>query len=128
MRLQNAAPRSASRLFAIFAIASLVPVLVLGFVLAGSYRRDANARGLSEGRAEAGLLARTAVAPLLTGRDLRSNLTSAETTALTKMSGAAIASGQIVRLRVRNLDGTVVFATDNVGLHDPADDEALAAA
>jgi diguanylate cyclase (GGDEF)-like protein len=128
MKLQNAAPRSASRLFATYAIASLVPVLLLGFVLAGSYRRDANARGLSEGRTEAGLLARTAVAPLLTNRDLRSNLTPAETTALRRMSTEAISAGQIVRLRIRDLDGTVVFATDNAGLHDPADDGALDAA
>jgi diguanylate cyclase (GGDEF)-like protein len=128
MRLQNAAPRSASRLFAIFAISSLVPVLLLGFVLASSYRRDANARGLAEGRTEAGLLARTAVAPLLTGRDLRTNLSAAETLRLRRMSSEALASGQILRLRVRDLDGTVVFATDNAGLHDPADDEALDAA
>ncbi len=105
-----------------------MPVLLLGFILADSYRRDANARGLSEGRAEAGLLARTAVAPLLDGRDLRSTLSVPETAALQRMSSAAITAGQIVRLRLRDLDGTVVFATDGAGIHDPADDEALDAA
>jgi diguanylate cyclase len=129
MRLQKtAAPRSASRLFVTYAVASLVPVLLLGLVLAGSYRRDANARGLSEGRSEAGLLARTAVAPLLSGRDLRDNLTAGETRSLRRMSREAIASGQILRLRLRNLHGTVVFATDNNDLHGLADDDALAAA
>jgi diguanylate cyclase (GGDEF)-like protein len=44
------------------------------------------------------------------------------------MSTEAISAGQIVRLRIRDLDGTVVFATDNAGLHDPADDGALDAA
>jgi diguanylate cyclase len=128
MTLRSAAPRSASRLFAVYAIASLVPVLVLGLVLAGSYRRDANMRGLSEGRAEAGLLARTAVAPVLSGATIGTSLTRSEASAMRQMSGTAVADGQIVRLRIRNLDGTVVFATDNAGLHDPADDEALDAA
>jgi diguanylate cyclase (GGDEF)-like protein len=103
-------------------------VLLLGLILAGSYRRDANARGLAEGRSEAGLLARTAVSPLLNGRDLRGGLTPSEVASIRRMSRVAINAGQIVRLRIRDLAGTVVFATDNAGLNDPADDEALDAA
>jgi diguanylate cyclase len=128
MKLHAAASRSASRLFALYALVSLVPVLVLGLVLAVTYRHNADQRGLAEGRAEAGLLARTAVAPLLSGRPLSASLTPAENAALRRMSTAAVSDGQIVRLRVRDLAGTVVFATDNAGLHDPADDEALDAA
>jgi diguanylate cyclase len=128
MKPRAAAPRSATRLFAMYAIASLVPVLVLGLVLAISYRGDANARGLSEGRSQAGLLAHTSVAPLLSGHDLRQRLTPRESRSLARMSQAAIASGQILRLRVRDLDGVVVFASDPGGMNDPADDEALDAA
>jgi diguanylate cyclase len=127
MKPHSAAPRSASRLFATYAIASLIPVLVLGLVLADSYRRDANARGLSEGRAKTALLARTAIEPRLTGQDLRAGLSPTERSALQQMSANAIASGQIVRLRVRDLDGEVVFASDSTHAEE-ADDEALDAA
>jgi diguanylate cyclase (GGDEF)-like protein len=128
MKLHGAAPRSASRLFAVYALTSLVPVLVLGLVLAGGDRRDANARGVTESRTEAELLARTAVAPIFSGQVLHAGLTPAESAALHRMSRSAIASGQIVRLRIRNLNGTVLFATDDVGLHDAADADALEAA
>jgi diguanylate cyclase len=129
MGLRTGAPRSAARLFAAFALASLVPVLVLGLVLAGSYRRDAAARGLAEGKSEAALIARMAIEPLLgDDRSLRRGLTPKETRSLMRMSRTAKLDGQIQRLRLRDLQGTVVFASDGKGLHDPADDEALNAA
>jgi diguanylate cyclase (GGDEF)-like protein len=109
-------------------IASLVPVLALGLVLADTYRQDANQRGLSEGQAEAALLAHTAVEPLLGGHNLRSGLQPAETAALKRMSSEAVSTGEIVRLRVRALSGKVVFSSDGTGLNDTADDEALDAA
>ena len=69
-----AAPRSMVRLFAVYAVISLVPVLVLGLVLASSYRHEAKRRGLAEGRSEAALLARTAVQPQLDGNPLAGNI------------------------------------------------------
>ena len=51
-----AASRSMARLFAVYAVISLVPVLVLGLVLASSYRHEAKRRGLAEGRSEAARL------------------------------------------------------------------------
>ena len=128
MKSHAAAPRSASRLFAVYAIASLIPVLVLGLVLAGSYRRDANDRGLAEGKAKAALLARTAVVPQLSGRTLRSGLTNRETADLRRMSVAAIGSGQVLRLRIRGIDGNVIFGINSSGLSIAADDEAEDAA
>jgi hypothetical protein len=55
-------------LFATYAVVSLVPVLVLGFVLANAIRHQADQRGLAEGRSEALLVAQTAIEPQLTGR------------------------------------------------------------
>jgi diguanylate cyclase (GGDEF)-like protein len=127
MKSPAATPRSASRLFATYVIASLVPVLALGLVLADTYRGDANARGLAEGRAQAGLLAHTAVEPLLAG-GLRGGLTPSEIAGLRRMSAEAVAAGQVVRLRVRALNGTVLFSSDGTGLTGAADDEALDAA
>jgi diguanylate cyclase (GGDEF)-like protein len=116
------------RLFATYAFASLVSVVILGLVLASSYRAEANKRGLSEGRNEASLLAQTAVAPVLAGGRPQSSLSRGELAALQRMSATAIGSGKVVRLRVRSLDGQVLFASDPGGASDPEDDEALEAA
>jgi diguanylate cyclase (GGDEF)-like protein len=105
-------PRSAGRLFATYAIASLIPVLVLGLVLASNYHRNANSRGLAEGRTEAGLLAQTAVGPLVSSHSLPNVLSAAATARLQRLSNEAIASKQIVRLRLRNLAGQIIFASD----------------
>jgi diguanylate cyclase (GGDEF)-like protein len=121
-----AAPASARRLFALYAVVSLVPVLVLGTVLLTLVQRQADRRGLAEGVSEAGLLGRTAVAPLLDGHDLRQRLRADERTALARSVGQAVAAHQVMRLRLRDLDGHVVFSDDNSG--DPPDDESLAAA
>ncbi|MCU1373147.1 MAG: Phytochrome-like protein cph2, partial [Actinomycetia bacterium] len=120
--------RSTARLFLTFAAVSLVPVLVLGLVLAATYRGEARRRGLAEGRAAAALVARTAVEPLLDGTPLGSGLSEAEENSLTRLVGRSIQHGDLLRLRLRSLTGRVVFAEDpsHVGL--PGDDEALEAA
>jgi diguanylate cyclase (GGDEF)-like protein len=121
-------PRSVSRLFAVYAIASLVPVLALGVVLADSYHQDANSRGLAEGRAEAALLARTAVQPLVSSAHLHKGLSPAEINSLDRVSSELIQSGQVVRLRIRALDGAIEYASDGDTHSGAADDEALDAA
>ena len=117
---------SVRRLFAVYALVSLVPVLALGAVLLVLLHRQASARGLAEGRTEAVLLARTAVAPLLTGHDLRDGLLPQERARLTRSVTTSVADKQVLRLRVRDLKGKVVFADD--GTKGQADDEALDAA
>ena len=124
----STSPGSALRLFLLFAVVSLVPVLVLGLVLAASYRTDAAARGLAEGRAQAQLFAHIAVEPLLAGADLGQPLTAQEVAALDRMSESAVAGGEIVRLRLRDLDGRIVYSSDGSGDPNEADDDALAAA
>ncbi len=116
------------RLFATYAAISLIPMLILGVVLVKSLRGEAMDRGLAEGRAEAVLVARTAVEPLLTGRALGGGLTAGERTGLRRLTTAAIAEGDLLRLRLRDLAGTVVFSDDGSGYGDHAEDEALDAA
>ncbi len=111
-----------------YAVVSLVPVLILGLVLAASYRSDAAARGLAEGRAQAQLFAHVAVEPLLAGADLGRPLTDREVAALDQMSESAVAGGEIVRLRLRDLDGRIVYSSDGSGAVDEVDDHALEAA
>src|SRR5947209_18540155 len=101
---------SMTRLFALYAVASLVPVLVLGFVLAQSFRAEANRHGLSEGVAEAGLIARTALQPLLGNRTLPARLTSAETASLRPLAAGPVSRGAVLRLRIRDLRPRVVFS------------------
>jgi len=48
--------RPGSRLFLIYAIASLVPVLVLGLVLSRGYRHETLVRALAQGRAQAAVI------------------------------------------------------------------------
>ncbi len=118
--------RSVRSIFAVYAVVSLVPVLLLGAVLLTLQNRQGDQHGLTEGRAKADLLARTSIAPLLTGHDLRAGLSPAERAALQRSVTLAVKDQQVLRLRLRDLDGRVVFADD--GSSSLADDEALDAA
>ncbi|SDJ39425.1 diguanylate cyclase (GGDEF) domain-containing protein [Frankineae bacterium MT45] len=123
-------PGSVRRLFAIYAAVSLVPVLLLGALLMAQLRAEGNARGLAEGRAEADLIARSGIAPVLDGRDLRLGLSAAEGDALSRSIKSAVADHSVLRVRLRDLDGNVIFSDDKVGIQDGegADDESLDAA
>src|SRR3954469_7138119 len=73
---------TARRLFVVYALVSVVPVLLLGTCLLALSHRQANVRGLSEGATEANLVARTSIAPRLGEHSLSDGLTAAETDAL----------------------------------------------
>src|SRR4051795_3506989 len=77
----TAAPRSnrtGARLFAMYAVASLVPVLVLGAVLIRGYRHDGLAHALDQGRAQAAVIDQMAIAPAVRHADLSHGLSHAE--------------------------------------------------
>jgi diguanylate cyclase len=116
------------RMFAIYAVISLVPVLALGFLLVTSIRNEAQRRGMSEGRSEATLIARTAVEPLLDGRPLSLGISPSEHQALSRLTVAAIGDGDILRLRLRDLSGRVKFSDDGSGFRSRPEDEAIEAA
>ncbi|MDQ1501292.1 MAG: diguanylate cyclase [Actinomycetota bacterium] len=120
--------RSVGRLFAPYAAISLVPVILLGVGLGVSYGHDARQRGLAEGRSEAALIAETAVAPVLDGHPLSEGLSPAERAGLERMASGAVRGGSVLRMRVRDLNGLVVYADDGSGLNDVPDGEALEAA
>jgi diguanylate cyclase (GGDEF)-like protein len=122
------APRSMRGLFATYAAISLVPILLLGVVLAGNLRGRADQRGLAEGRSEAILVARTAVEPLLGGRPLGLGVGRVERAALRRLATEAVGEGDILRFRLRDLEGRVVFSDDGSGFGGLPNDEALGAA
>src|SRR5947209_7257083 len=128
MRAALRAPRSTARMFALYAAISLIPVIVLGVILGASLRSEANRRGLAEGRSEAILLAHTGVQPPLSGDLLEHGLRPSERAGLERLGSLALARGEVLRLRLRDLTGRVVFSADGSGFNEPADDEALDAA
>ncbi|SFP11818.1 diguanylate cyclase (GGDEF) domain-containing protein [Geodermatophilus dictyosporus] len=101
-----------TRLFAAYAAASLVPVVVLGAVLAAGIRQDAVDRALEYGRAQAAVVEEMAIGPALRGQDLRTGLTQAERERLSAATDLAVFRGSILRLRLRDFSGTVLFADD----------------
>jgi diguanylate cyclase (GGDEF)-like protein len=119
---------SPARLFAIFSAMTVIPVLALGLLLANGLRAEARNRGISEGQAEASLLARTAIEPLLDGRPLSRGISAAEVAQLRLMVKRATGQGRVLRLRLRDLTGRVVFSDDGSGLRERPEDEALASA
>ena len=116
------------RLFAMHAAVSLIPVLLLGMALALTYRSEAQDRGLAQGRSKALLLAEAGVEPMLDGRPLSEPLTSTEDTNLHKLVNLTRQDGQVLRIRLRDLGGQVVFSDDGSGFSEPVDDEAIDAA
>ena len=110
-------------MFALYAAISLVPVLLLGLVLAVSLRNEAKRRGLAEGRSEAALIAHSAIEPLLDGRPPEGRGHSArEAAGLRRVAATVIRRGDVLRLRVRNLAGQVVFSPDGSGRGDEDED------
>jgi diguanylate cyclase len=133
MAFSGTRPHSVQRLLAKYALLTLIPVLLLAVVLAISFRHTTNQRGLAEGVSEATLVAQTAVEPQLdSARPLSDGLTQRERSRLERLVHLAVANKNVLRLRLRDLSGEVVFSDDHSGTEsrqdDDDDDEALEAA
>lgn len=102
---------SGIRLFVLYAVASLIPVVMLGVLLAGQVAAQANARGLARARADARLVSQGIIAPLLGDAPLPAGLGPA-TPDLRHNIAAIVADRQVLRLRLRDLDANVVFTSD----------------
>jgi len=110
-----------------YAVVSLVPVLLLGGALLTLLGRQGQAHGVAEARAQVNLLAQTTITPLLGDRDLRTGLSDTQMAALQRNVSLAIADQQVLRVRLRDLDARIVYADDGSGDRsgDAPDDEAL---
>ena len=121
--------RAGSRLFALYAVASLVPVALLGAVLVNDYRVGGLERGRDQGRAQAAVIAEMAIAPALVGHDLAQGLTDVERARLRAATDRSIYSGSVSHLRLRTFDGGVPFSDDDLALGAlPVSDPAFRAA
>jgi diguanylate cyclase (GGDEF)-like protein len=104
--------RTGSRLFLIYAIASLVPVLLLAAVLSHGYRQETQDRALAQGRAQAAVIEQMAIAPVLAPHDLGEGVRARERRRLLEATELSIFSGSVVRLRLRSFTGGIVFSDD----------------
>ena len=120
--------RSGLRLFATHAVVCLVPVALLGAALAYTYRAQAQDRGLTEAKDKATLLAKTGIEPQLDDTPIGNPMSEIEDSRLRRLVYLTTGEGQVLRLRLRDLSGHVVFSDDGSGFAGPADDEALEAA
>ncbi|MGY1608829.1 putative bifunctional diguanylate cyclase/phosphodiesterase [Geodermatophilus sp. SYSU D00700] len=112
MRRSSSPGVAGTRLFAVYAAASLVPVVLLGGGLAAGIRQDAVDRALEYGHAQAAVVEEMAIAPALRGQDLATGVTGAELERLRAATDLAVFRGSILRLRLRDFSGAVVFADD----------------
>ncbi len=118
--------RRGARLFAVYAISSLIPVVILGLVLATTYRAEANRSGLSEAHRQAALLADDVVSPAIGDRPLVGTVPSAAAPILVAAFARAHESDQLLRLRVRDMSGAVVWSDDGSGRSAaPVEDEVI---
>jgi diguanylate cyclase (GGDEF)-like protein len=106
------ARRAALRLFLAYTLASLLPLLALAGALVQDLRAEAVARGLDQGRAQSAVVEEMAIAPALSGVDLRQGLSTAEREMLQDATDLAVYRGSLVRLRLRDFDGGVVYSDD----------------
>ena len=121
--------RVGAGLFAVYAIASLVPVAVLGAVLVHGYHDSGINRAEEQGRAQAAVIEQMAIAPAIGGADLSEGLGPPHQDRLHAATDLAIFHGSVVRLRLLAFDGTVSFSDDGSVLGAlPVDDPAFRAA
>ena len=116
-------------LFAVYAGASLVPMVALGAVLAVTYRADTNNSAMAEARSQASLLADDVVGPQLGATPLHGSIPATARPAIAAAFNRASGENRLLRLRIRDMAGVVVWANDVSGQTDAApDDEAADAA
>lgn len=117
--------KQGSRLFALYVLASLIPISVTGAVALRGDTQAADKFGLDWARAQAVVIEQMAIAPALRGADLSLGLNTAERDRLQSATDLAIFNGTVSSLRLRSLTGAVQFSDDgsvtgSVPVSDPA--------
>ena len=101
--------RTGFGLFAFYALVTLIPIAILGLLLAQSFRSDLEERGLEQGVAVANSVARSAIDPNLSGARLARGPNASERTALLRVIIPLLRSGDALRIRLRDRAGHVIF-------------------
>ncbi|HEY5474901.1 MAG TPA: hypothetical protein VIK32_17150, partial [Candidatus Limnocylindrales bacterium] len=118
-----------SRLFALYVLASLIPISVIGAVAVRGDTNSGNEFGRDWGRAQSAVIEQMAIAPALRGADLSQGLDKAERGRLQSATDLAIFNGTVSHLRLRSFTGAVEFSDDGSAAGSvPANDPAFRAA
>ena len=118
------------RLFATYALVSLVPMLVLGAAINGMLRHQIDDRALTEAVARAETIADGTIEPILSGGDLAAGLTPTQRADMARVTTALYGNASVLRLRIRSVDGAIVFdpAHPDAPVRPVTDDEVREAA
>jgi hypothetical protein len=92
------------------------------------HARHCRQRGVAEGRSDAMVVAETAVEPEFNGRPLSLALTVSDRADMRSLVPTAVGEHNVLRLRLLDLAGNVVFSDDGSAFKDTPEDEALDAA
>lgn len=95
--------------FVAYAAATLVPVVWLGVVLSSTFTDEVDRAALREGEMQARAIADSAIEPFLRGQPLSIGLTSDERQIIRQTTGNLLAQGRVLLLRLRDVDGRVMF-------------------
>jgi len=112
-----------------FAIVSLIPIVLLGLVLAQTVRSQIHERALANARQDAELAARLGIQPLLSPADLSPGLSRSRLEALDGRFRTVLLGKEVARIKIWNRAGRVVYSDNRriVGRSFPASDELEAA-
>jgi len=100
--------QNGSRLFAIYALATLVPMLILGVVVNRMIREEIDDRAMTEAVNRAETISDATVEPAI-GDRLGSTLTVAQRHRLIVATASLTGDARVLRLRIRGIDGTILF-------------------
>lgn len=108
-----------------FGLLALVPVVVLGAVLAHVLNADVQQRYLETSRSSATLIAQVGIQPLLTAQLVAAGASPSDIAQIdAKLQGAAVAD-EVQRIKVWNRAGTIAYSDNHslIGKTFPIDDD-----
>ncbi len=107
--------RGAAR-FGAYLGATMLPVVWLGLVLTQTVTNQVDVAALHQGESQARSLATGAISPFLDDGQLSDGLTKTQRDSLARSTSHLISQGDVLQLRIRDLDGQIVFdASDPYG-------------
>lgn len=95
------------------ALLSLVPILVLGFILARVLQSQITARTLADAGQSARLIARIGIQPRLSRQDMRDGLSAAGIRALDAQLNTPSVARDLARIKIWNAQDRVIYSEDH---------------
>lgn len=112
-----------------FAILSLIPMVLLGLVLADTFADRIRERALENATRAAELVARLGIQPLVSPTDLREGLTPTDLETLDGAVRSGLLGKEVARIKIWSRDHRIVYSDDHsiIGRRFPPSDDLLEA-